>query len=127
MEIYDTFANNHPTILLSNMLTLTYTCTHYSVLAEELPQLEGIPARVAAVVMIHFQIIAHAEASSGKYAKIRASQRACDLVQGLSLQEYRNRYGCNCKQYEVLNNGFSEGEDAEIGKCSVAAMARSAN
>ena len=101
MTIYDTFANNHPTTFLSNLLTLTLGCTHYSVLSEEMPAIvEGTPPRVVAVVMIHFQIVAHAEAASGKYAKIKASQRALDALTNLVPREFRAKFGCDCKEHD---------------------------
>ena len=57
---------------------------------------DGTPVRVVAVVMVHGQIIAEGEASSGKYAKLKAAKDALDLLQGLAPFEYRGQYGCDC-------------------------------
>jgi len=48
--------------------------------------------------MIHEQIIAEGTASSSKYAKLKASQHALDLLTGLAPFEYRMQYRCDCSQ-----------------------------
>ena len=108
MTIYDTFANNHPTTFLSNMLINTFNCTHYRVMSSELPADDGTTPRVIAVVMVHFKIIAEADSSSGKYAKIRASHRALEALRGLAPWEYRKKFGCDCKEAE------SREEDGDV-------------
>ncbi len=48
--------------------------------------------------MIHEQIIAEGTAASSKYAKLKASQYALDLLTGLAPFEYRMQYRCDCSQ-----------------------------
>ncbi|MCJ1283293.1 Dicer-like protein 1 [Xylographa opegraphella] len=97
MSIYDTFANCHPTTFLSNLLTLNFGCTNYRLMSNELPSImEGVPARVVAVVMIHNEIITDGEAVSSRYAKLKASSKALELLTGLAPFEYRIQYRCDC-------------------------------
>ena len=107
MSIYDSFANNQPTTFLSNLLTNTFNCTHYRVLADEIPNVDGTNNRVMAVVMVHFQIIADAESSSSKYAKIKASHKAREMLEGLAPWEFRKKYSCDCKEDEHGNSVVS--------------------
>ncbi|KAL9102654.1 MAG: hypothetical protein Q9187_009099 [Circinaria calcarea] len=60
------------------------------------PSFDGSAARVVAVVMVHNEIIADGESSSGKYAKLKASSNALELLQGLAPFEYRMQYRCDC-------------------------------
>ena len=113
MTIYDSFANNHPTTFLSNLLTNNFNCTYYRVLSSEMPNEDGTASRVAAVVMIHLQIIADAESSSSKYAKIRASHRALEKLKGLAPWEFRKKFSCDCKDE---NEGCSTTHGGEEGQ-----------
>lgn len=150
MSIYDTFANNHPTVrpfssppfpvppsssppflpllfllpttnpltypdkqtYLHNLLTLTFACTNYRVMANPLPALDGAPVRVLAGVLIHDDIVAEGTASSGRYAKLKASTNALELLKGLAPFEFRARFGCDCS-----SAGQGKGEVAleEVG------------
>lgn len=65
-------------------------------MSDELLSLDGTTTRVIAVVMVHNQIIAEATASSGKYAKTKASSNALHLLKGLAPFEYRFEYRCDC-------------------------------
>lgn len=67
-------------------------------MANELPA--SAPSSVGliiAVVMIHDEIITNATASSGKNAKVKASEKAIRLLDGLLPFEFRRRFGCNCE------------------------------
>lgn len=67
-------------------------------MASELPSLvPGGPVTSIAVVMIHDKIIAEGQAASGKNAKVKASQSALKLLQGIAPFEYRMQYGCTCE------------------------------
>ena len=66
-------------------------------MANELPSLDGSPPRNVAIVMIHDEIIAEGEASSGKNAKVKASQAALDQLRGVVPYEYRMQYRCDCE------------------------------
>ena len=69
-------------------------------MANELPSLDGSPPRNVAVVMIHDEIIADGEASSGKNAKIKASQAALKSLEGMMPSAFRMEYRCNCETGE---------------------------
>ena len=86
---------------LHNLLTLSFGCTNYRIMASEVPAIipGGLPTAIAAV-MIHDEIVAEGTASSGKNAKVKASSQALKLLQNLAPFEYRHTYGCNCEGKE---------------------------
>jgi len=69
-------------------------------MANELPSLDGSPPRNVAVVMIHDEIMADGEASSGKNAKVKASQAALQQLRDIVPFEFRMQYRCNCQAGE---------------------------
>lgn len=75
------------------------------------PASAGITAPIVAVVMIHDEIIANASASSGKNAKVRASENALELLDGLVPFEFRRRFGCRCEGVLDDNAGIGVGVD----------------
>ena len=81
-------------------------------MADELPSLDGSLPRNVAVVMIHDEIIAEGEASSSKNAKVKASLKANEILQGITASEYRERYRCDCA---TLKLGKEELKLADIG------------
>lgn len=83
-------------------------------MANELPSLfpAAIPS-VVAVVMIHDAIVADATASSGKNAKVKASQKAVELLDGLLPYEFREKFGCNCESTKVALDADRGGEDLQ--------------
>ncbi|KAI9888976.1 MAG: Dicer-like protein 1 [Vezdaea aestivalis] len=108
MEMYDSFANNHPTTYLHNLLTLQMGCGSYRVwAAESLPALPGVAAKILAGVMIHETVVAEGHAESGKNAKVAASKAALTLLEGTTPAEFRKKYGCDCK--------LSDAELMEVG------------
>lgn len=48
-------------------------------------------------VMIHGEVVAEGQASSGKNAKIKASSNALKLLQGLAPFEFKQQFHCNCE------------------------------
>ena len=81
-------------------------------MANELPTIDGSPIRVIAAVMIHNEIVAEGTASSGKYAKVKASSNALEQLKGLAPFEFRMQYRCNCtkgaQEDEVLGKKMEE-------------------
>ena len=132
MSIYDTFANNHPTVSLNprsyqnppvpppsppiltslipktflhHRLTNYFGCSNYRIMADEIPSYAPSSsaasiigsAPVIAAVMIHNEIVADASASSGKNAKVKASDKANRLLENMIPVVFRKRFGCDCE------------------------------
>ena len=67
-------------------------------MASELPScIPGAPSQAIAVVMIHTQIVAEGQSSSGKNAKVKASKNAISALKGLAPFEFRLQYRCDCE------------------------------
>ena len=73
--------------------------------AGEFPAVDGTPARVLAAVIVHDAVIGEGTASSGRYAKIKASGKALSVLEGMSPSEFREQYHCNCRE---TNNNANE-------------------
>ena len=95
MEIYDNFANKHPTTFLHKKLT-EYGCLNYKLMCSDQP--EGpVAVRITAGVVVHEQVLATAESSGARYAKVRASQKCLQILESMSLAEFREKFHCNCR------------------------------
>lgn len=68
--------------------------------------------KVVAVVMIHDEILADAEASSGKNARVRASEKALRLLEGMSMSDFRKRFKCTCGRAGAETDDTGEESDA---------------
>ncbi|KAL4890197.1 ATP-dependent helicase dcl1 [Aspergillus ambiguus] len=99
MSVYDTFANKHPTTFLHNKLTNEYGCLNYCLKAGELSGADGDTPSVLAAVIVHDAILAKGVASSGRYAKIKASEHALGELTGIDRNEFRKRYNCDCHEH----------------------------
>jgi endoribonuclease Dicer len=127
MSIYDTFANDHPTIHLHNLLGTTMGCRDYRLLAREMPTIDAAigagTRRCMAAVMVHDHIIADGTSSGSKYAKIKACVAALEKLDGLAPFEFRARFGCDCKAKgeEVEVNASEESEELEFARIADAA------
>ncbi|KAL8802977.1 MAG: hypothetical protein Q9182_003465 [Xanthomendoza sp. 2 TL-2023] len=109
MSIYDTFANNHPVTHLHNLLTLSFGCSKYRIMASTIPNAAGTEIdHQVAVVMIHGEIIASATAASSKNAKVKASGRAVEALNGLAPFQFRAKYGCGCTEQDVQGVNIGE-------------------
>jgi endoribonuclease Dicer len=94
MEIYDGFANKHPTTFLHKKLT-EYGCMNYKLMCSDQP--EGLePVRITAGVIIHEQVVATAESSGARYAKVRASHRCLQSLENMSVADFRKKFQCDC-------------------------------
>ncbi|KAG2416478.1 hypothetical protein HFD88_007693 [Aspergillus terreus] len=98
MAIYDTFANKHPTTFLHNKLTNEYGCLNYCLKAGEIPGADGDASTVLAAVIVHDTILTTGVASSGRYAKVKASENALTELLHIDRNEFRKRYQCDCVQ-----------------------------
>jgi endoribonuclease Dicer len=75
-----------------------------------MPGIDGEKPNILAAVMVHGHSVAHAEGISGRYAKIRASERALVAIQGLLKSDYRLKYSCDCGP-----EGVKDLKNMEIG------------
>ncbi|KAJ5107010.1 hypothetical protein N7456_003685 [Penicillium angulare] len=98
MTLYDTFANRHPTTYLYTQLTNVYGCTNYCLKSGEIPSEDGEPSLIFAAVMIHGIPVGEDTGASSRYAKVRASHKALDAISGMLQQDFRRKFGCNCRQ-----------------------------
>ncbi|RDW69817.1 putative dicer-like protein 1 [Coleophoma cylindrospora] len=96
MSIYDSFANKHPTTALASFLDTNMGCSNWRLFSKPIPQIDGSKTQVLACIMIHDQVIADDCGDSARYAKVRASQLAMRILDGLSPTEFRQKYDCDC-------------------------------
>lgn len=89
---------NYPKTYLHNRLTNEYGCTNYCLKAGEFPAVDGAPASAFAAVIVHSVVIAEGTASSGRYAKIKASEKALVVLDDMSLAGFRKTYHCKCQK-----------------------------
>lgn len=119
MTIYDGFANNHPCTHLHSLLATTYGCQDYRLMARELPSVESAERKdVVAAVMVHDEIVAHSKGKSGRYARLRAAQKALEVLEGLAPFLFRERFGCRC----CLEEGEGKGKGGQVAApadCSI--------
>ncbi|KAJ5674560.1 dicer-like protein 1 [Penicillium maclennaniae] len=110
MSLYDTFANKHPTTFLHAQLTNVFGCTNYCLKTGEIPEIDGEKPKILATVMVHGHSIANAVETSGRYAKVRASEQALVAVQGMLKSDFQLKYGCGCGSVDKKDL-----EELEIG------------
>jgi len=120
IHAYDTFANRHPTTYLTRLLQREFKCHNAS--HEVLTQLSepttsgennvdgaGDEAVTGVVVhagwLVHGKVIAASEGQGARYAKVRASQAALKVVGKLSVQEFRERFKCDCAEKKAKGVG----------------------
>ena len=77
---------------------------NYCLKAGEMPAIDGAPAGVLAAVIVHDAVIAEGTASSGRYAKVKASEKALAVLEDITLTEFRNQYHCNCRESDGSAN-----------------------
>jgi endoribonuclease Dicer len=66
-------------------------------MAQELPmEYPGVKPKVIAGLIIHKEVICHSDGESGRYAKLRASKKALEELEGLAPYQFRERFGCDC-------------------------------
>ena len=95
ISLYDGFANQHPTSYIYKKLTDEYGCQDFKVMNTDAKE-GSIETIITAGVLIHDTVVAKSKGASAKYAKVRASQRALQLLDGVTRKEFRERFGCQC-------------------------------
>lgn len=101
---------------LHGKLTDDFGCIQYTLKAAEIPSVDGAPTVVLAAVLVHDVDLAQATASSGRYAKIKASEVALKNLEGLSAEAFRQKYHCQCSR--TLSNGAVPPLQEDIG-CAI--------
>lgn len=100
MSLYDTYASNHPVTLLASHLQIELGCRHWRLLIDEVDQPEGTQAtkmNYLCALLIHGRVQAHASAQrNGRHAKTACAQKALGILQGISLDQFRDQFGCDC-------------------------------
>lgn len=107
MSIYDSYANKHPTTFLTKFLQINMGCTEWTIIPKEIKTIDGSKPSIVAIVIIHGQVVADAEAESSRYAKVAAAKKAKRALEGLPLAEFRQKFSCDCRPDEV---GTEEGD-----------------
>lgn len=100
LELYDTYANRHPTSYLHRRLTDEYLCMNFQIQCAEADSANGTPDEpvIHAGLLVHGQVAAHSYASSARVAKCKASKAALAVLEGMTLEEFRRRFGCDCRR-----------------------------
>jgi endoribonuclease Dicer len=96
LDLYAGFANRHPTTYLYQKLTDEFKCSNYAIEWAEIPG--RLNVKIKAVVLIHHSVIEESIGESSKYARVRVSKKALQRLDGLTLQQFREEFGCNCKR-----------------------------
>lgn len=97
MEDYDSFANRHPTTFLFQRLSKELNCDDFAIECTE-PSDVVSEAEIVAAVLVHNQVIAISKGQSRRYAKVRASRSALGILDGLSIENFRQKFKCDCKR-----------------------------
>lgn len=95
---------------LHGQLVNVYGCTDCKVLAGDLPTADGDKPVILAAAMVHGQPLGEATGVSGRYAKIRACERALETIDGMLVAEFRAKYHCDCAA-----SGTKDTSDLDIG------------
>lgn len=113
--LYDTYANNHPVTALSKFVEQQMGCARYNISANQHPDDgDGLPPQVTAAVMIHSQIICAETRESVRYAKSAVAKTARDIFRGISPDEFRKRWGCDCKRKGALDEDVVAEVDEKV-------------
>lgn len=104
---------NWPQTFLHNRLTIALGCMNYCLKAGEIPGVDGAPTTVLAAVIVHDEVIAKGTASSGRSAKVKASEAALAVLEGLPAFRFREKYGCDCQK--AKKDGEPETENGAVG------------
>lgn len=68
--------------------------------------------RMFAGVLIHGHVVAEASASSGKVAKVKASEIALKVLQGMGIADFRGKHGCDCHLHRHNGNAEVQADSA---------------
>jgi endoribonuclease Dicer len=119
IELYDGYANKHPTSLIHKVINGEYGCRQFRIevrnMKGEKVDAEAYGAETAydeftnveegeeimATVFIHSTALDFSHGTSARYAKVRACSKALRVLDGLSRVGFRERFGCYCGEAGV--------------------------
>ncbi|KAI0418610.1 hypothetical protein F5X98DRAFT_113883 [Xylaria grammica] len=98
MHLYDTYANNHPVTLLSNILATDFRCQRWRIMSSETDDVdrEFKATKVVAGVMIHGMVAEDAYADSSRYAKLKAARKLLSRLKDMGMDEFKKTFNCSC-------------------------------
>lgn len=69
---------------------------------------------MVAAVIIHGKAVVDAMMNSTQSAKVKASQKALEELSGLSLTQFRLRYGCDCRRKKEEEQRQQQASEAQL-------------
>jgi endoribonuclease Dicer len=111
LDLYAGFANRHPTTYLYQKLTDEFKCSKYAVDCVEREVSLGV--EIVAAVFIHGDLIMKSTGASSKYARVRVSKKALQLLEGLTVKLFREQFHCDCKRKAELSAELDEEKTAK--------------
>ena len=112
ISLYDGFASMQPTSHIHKKLTREYGCCRFTTRSSE-QQSGPLDITVLAGLLVHGTVLASSSGQSKKYAMARASKKALDLLEGMSIEEFRRQFGCDCTKGAEL--GVIQATDLQSG------------
>ncbi|KAK5660230.1 hypothetical protein OQA88_12764 [Cercophora sp. LCS_1] len=123
MRQYDTFANKHPVTLVGFLMQSKFKCLDWRLLVKEagivaegdvgsaadLIAGRGRMQQVVCGVWVHGKMLAHAMATSSRYAKLAAAREAARILEGMSKEEFKGGFACGC----LVEEGSQDDEEEE--------------
>ncbi|RMZ76008.1 hypothetical protein DV738_g5169, partial [Chaetothyriales sp. CBS 135597] len=95
ISIYDGYASQHPVSYVYKKLAEEYGCLDFKVMNTDVRE-GSVELVITAGVLVHDAVVAKCTGSSARYAKVKASKMALDRLDGMTRNEFRERFGCNC-------------------------------
>lgn len=97
---YDTFANRQPTTYLFHRLARDFKCRDCRFEEMQNRDLgredENSDLEMFVAVCLHGKILADDKGTGIRYAKTRASKKALAILEGMTRDEFRQAYSCDC-------------------------------
>ena len=59
-------------------------------------------------MIVHDAVIGEGMASSGRYAKVKASEKALALLEDISPAEFREKYHCDCREVKDAQDNMPD-------------------
>lgn len=103
VTLYDTYVNAHPVTRMHEVLQTQFGCGDFQILTRAYPGGEEEDGReksvLAAALMVHDRVVESTvtKGTSGRYARIRVAKMAVEFFEGMSLVDFRARWGCDCR------------------------------